>query len=59
MRTKNFKKLSELSAAIITLALAQTWEIPATAADYDVGSIRISQPWTRATPKGLLRARRI
>jgi periplasmic copper chaperone A len=52
MTTKNFKKLSEISAAIITLALAQTWEIPATAADYDVGSIRISQPWTRATPKG-------
>jgi periplasmic copper chaperone A len=52
MTTKNFKKLSEISAAIITLALAQTWEIPAPAADYDVGSIRISQPWTRATPKG-------
>ena len=24
----------------------------AKAADYDVGSIQISQPWARATPKG-------
>ena len=24
----------------------------AQAADYDVGSIHITQPWTRATPKG-------
>jgi periplasmic copper chaperone A len=36
-------------AAIATLALATA---PAHAADYDVGSIHISQPWARATPKG-------
>ncbi len=28
------------------------WSPPALAADYDVGSIHISQPWSRATPKG-------
>jgi len=26
--------------------------LPAQAMDYDVGSIHIAQPWTRATPKG-------
>jgi copper(I)-binding protein len=25
---------------------------PARAADYDIGSIHITQPWARATPKG-------
>jgi periplasmic copper chaperone A len=48
MTVKNFKK----SLAIIALAFTQTLPIPAIAADYDVGSIHISQPWTRATPKG-------
>lgn len=34
-------------------ALSAALELPAAAAsDYDVGSIHISQPWSRATPKG-------
>jgi periplasmic copper chaperone A len=32
--------------------LAQFAAFPAQAADYDVGSIHISEPWARATPKG-------
>jgi copper(I)-binding protein len=36
-------------AALTALAL---WAPLAQAADYDVGSIHISQPWSRATPKG-------
>jgi periplasmic copper chaperone A len=32
--------------------LAQLAAPPALAADYDVGSMHISQPWARATPKG-------
>lgn len=34
------------------LLLAQLSAIPAMAADYSVGSMQISQPWARATPKG-------
>jgi copper(I)-binding protein len=35
--------------AIVSLAYGT---IPAHAAEYDVGSIHIAQPWSRATPKG-------
>ena len=38
--------------AALALASAQFLSGPAQAADYDVGSIHISQPWARATPKG-------
>jgi len=38
-----------VAAGPLLLALAA---VPAVAADYDVGSIHISQPWARATPKG-------
>src|SRR5579863_5903692 len=36
----------------VSLFVAQFSAIPAVAADYDVGSMHISQPWARATPKG-------
>jgi periplasmic copper chaperone A len=39
-------------AATLTLALIQFSATPALAAEYDIGSIHISQPWARATPKG-------
>ena len=39
-------------AAILALTLAQIVAATAQAADYDVGSIHVSQPWARATPKG-------
>jgi periplasmic copper chaperone A len=39
-------------AAIIALALAQLAAANAQAKDFDVGSIHISEPWARATPKG-------
>ena len=46
-------RMSQCSAAaILTLGLAQISASAARAADYDVGSIHISQPWARATPKG-------
>jgi periplasmic copper chaperone A len=38
--------------AALMLALAPFSSGAALAADYDVGSIHISQPWARATPKG-------
>jgi periplasmic copper chaperone A len=36
----------------LTLMAAQLAAAGAEAADYDVGSIHIAQPWARATPKG-------
>ena len=45
-------KVTCYSFAALTLALAPFSSGAALAADYDVGSIHISQPWARATPKG-------
>jgi copper(I)-binding protein len=39
-------------AGVVALFLAQVSVAPTFAADYDVGSIHISQPWSRAMPKG-------
>ena len=39
-------------AAGLALALAQLAAAPAEATDYDIGSIHITKPWARATPKG-------
>jgi len=38
--------------AVCALALAQLAAAPARAANFDIGAIDITQPWTRATPKG-------
>ncbi|HZC57583.1 MAG TPA: copper chaperone PCu(A)C [Xanthobacteraceae bacterium] len=40
------------ASAILALTAQMLLSPPAQAADYDVGSIHISQPWSRATPKG-------
>jgi copper(I)-binding protein len=42
-----------LFAATVALACST---VAAPAADYDVGSIHITQPWSRATPKAQQRA---
>jgi copper(I)-binding protein len=39
-------------AAIVAFFLAQLLAFAAMATDYDVDSIHIAQPWSRATPKG-------
>jgi periplasmic copper chaperone A len=51
---KNLTFFARGTAAILAVSAAQFWQAgrPALAADYDVGSIHISQPWARATPKG-------
>jgi periplasmic copper chaperone A len=46
------KHISGGIAAVFALAMAQLSTAPAQAAEYDVGSIHIAQPWARATPKG-------
>jgi periplasmic copper chaperone A len=48
----NHKNISFGFAAVFALALAQPFTLSALAADYDVGSIHIAKPWSRATPKG-------
>jgi len=47
-----WKTVSSCLTAGFALALAQLTAAPVQAADYDVGSIHISQPWARSTPKG-------
>jgi copper(I)-binding protein len=45
-------QLTRAFAAILVFASTQGFAVGAHAADYDVGSIKITQPWARATPKG-------
>jgi periplasmic copper chaperone A len=40
------------STAGLALALAQLAATPVETTDYDIGSIHITKPWARATPKG-------
>jgi hypothetical protein len=46
------KHISCSVAAAFGLAVMSLSAAPALAADYSVGSIHITQPWARATPKG-------
>ena len=52
MRSFDWKNIYCASAAGLAVALPQISTAPAQAADYDVGSIHITAPWARATPKG-------
>jgi copper(I)-binding protein len=52
MRSDDWKNIRSASAAVFAVALAQISTTPVQAADYDVGSIHITAPWARATPKG-------
>ena len=57
MKNFNWNSISRGIAATIAvatapIALAALAAVPAQAANYDVGSMHISQPWSRATPKG-------
>lgn len=57
MRNFSWRSILRGIAAVFALftaplLLLQFSASPAAAADYDVGSIHISQPWARATPKG-------
>ena len=54
--TRTRTAVSRGLAAICALLTAQLAATIAQAADYDVGSIHISAPWARATPKGAVTA---
>jgi len=45
-------RLRGAAAAMLAAAAVGIAAVPAEAGDYDVGSIHISMPWARATPKG-------
>jgi periplasmic copper chaperone A len=51
---KSARRGGTAGLAIVTaqLMVALLAVLPARAADYDVGSIHITEPWARATPKG-------
>jgi copper(I)-binding protein len=51
-KTLATKTISHGLAVTLALAVAPLAVTTAQAADYDVGSIHIGQPWARATPKG-------
>ena len=51
MKRINWKYITSTTYLALTL-LTQISTTPARAADYDIGSIHITQPWARATPKG-------
>src|ERR1700730_14249165 len=51
MKRINWKNISTACTTYLALTLTQI-STPVLAADYDVGSIHIAQPWARATPKG-------
>ena len=51
MTTIASKYCRSLGAAVVVL-IGQLWPAQVQAADYDVGPMRIAQPWARATPKG-------
>jgi periplasmic copper chaperone A len=52
MHSSTFRATSHSAAALFALSLLQLSVSPVHAEDYKVGSIQISQPWARATPKG-------
>ena len=47
---RKITRIDMFCATAVAIILAQV--SPTLAADYDVGSIHIAQPWSRATPKG-------
>jgi periplasmic copper chaperone A len=46
------KSIGRGIAGVLALTVVQLLALPAQAKDYDIGSIHITQPWARATPKG-------
>jgi len=52
--TETARVVISVLVGLVALFLAQLTAAPSLAADYDVGSIHIAQPWSRATPKGAI-----
>jgi hypothetical protein len=52
LMTETARTIISVPVGVVAFLLAQLSAAPSFAADYDVGSIHIAQPWSRATPKG-------
>jgi hypothetical protein len=53
MHSLHLRTITRGTAVLAALAFAPfLWSGPAAAADYQLGSLQITQPWARATPKG-------
>jgi copper(I)-binding protein len=52
MTMNAWKYRRSLGGTALAFLIGALWAAPVQAADYDVGSIHIAQPWARATPKG-------
>ena len=52
MTERSHTLIQSALAGAMTVAILQLAAAGAQAADYDVGSIHVTQPWARATPKG-------
>ena len=50
--TETTRTIISVPVGVVAFLLAQLSVTPSLAAEYDVGSIHIAQPWSRATPKG-------
>ena len=50
--TETARTIISVPVGAVAFFLAQLSVAPSLAAEYDVGSIHIAQPWSRATPKG-------
>jgi copper(I)-binding protein len=50
--TETARTIISVPIGVGAFLLAQLSVVPSLAAEYDVGSIHIAQPWSRATPKG-------
>jgi copper(I)-binding protein len=50
--TETARTVIAVPVGVAAFFLAQLSVAPSLAAEYDVGSIHIAQPWSRATPKG-------
>jgi len=50
--TETARTIISVPVGVVAFFLAQLSVAPSLAAEYDVGSIHIAQPWSRATPKG-------
>jgi copper(I)-binding protein len=50
--TETARTIISVPVGVVAFLLAPLSVAPSLAAEYDVGSIHIAQPWSRATPKG-------
>ena len=50
--TETARTVISVPFGVVAFFLAQLSVAPSLAAEYDVGSIHIAQPWSHATPKG-------